>query len=178
MPLFSSAFARRTITLLFLGVLALLAIVATAGWLSTRTAEHTGEVIRERQIRMVTGNIQVAMLDAETGQRGYVLTGEERYLEPYTPPCRRPARAWRICAKLYVAEDRSRTRLAELQTQIETKFAELAETIDLVKDGQRDQARDVVLTDRGKAAMDDIRRILDAADRRVPRTASRNACRR
>jgi hypothetical protein len=39
MPLFSSAFARRTITLLFLGVLALLAIVATAGWLSNRTAE-------------------------------------------------------------------------------------------------------------------------------------------
>ena len=162
MPLFSSAFARRTITLLFLGVLALLAIVAAAGWLSARTAEHTGEVIRERQIRMVTGNIQVAMLDAETGQRGYVLTGEERYLAPYAAALPVARQGLAELAKLYAAEDRSQTRLTELKTQIEAKFSELAETIDLVKGGQRDQARSVVLTDRGKAAMDDIRRILNA----------------
>ncbi|HTE82427.1 MAG TPA: CHASE3 domain-containing protein, partial [Reyranella sp.] len=80
MPLFSSAFARRTVTLLFLGVLALLFIVAAAGWLTARTGAHTEEVIRERDLRMVTGVIQIALLDAETGQRGYVLTGEDRYL--------------------------------------------------------------------------------------------------
>src|ERR1700760_3725077 len=119
MPLFSSAFARRTITLLLLGVLALLAIVATAGWLSARTAEHTSEVIRERQIRMVTGNIQVAMLDAETGQRGYVLTGEERYLEPYNAALPVARRGLAELARLYTAEDRSQTRLTELKTQVE-----------------------------------------------------------
>jgi signal transduction histidine kinase len=162
MPLFSSAFARRTITLLFLGVLALLAIVATAGWLSVRTAEHTDDVIRERKIRMVTGNIQVAMLDAETGQRGYVLTGEERYLEPYNAALPVARQGLADLVKLYAAEDRSQARLAELRTQVETKFSELAETIALAKNGQREQARTVVLTDRGKATMDNIRRILDA----------------
>jgi signal transduction histidine kinase len=161
MPLFSSAFARRTVTLLFLGVLALLAIVATAGWLSARTAEHTSEVIRERQIRMVTGNIQVAMLDAETGQRGYVLTGEERYLQPYRAAVPVARQGLADLAKLYVQEDRSLARLAELRTQVEAKLSELAETIDLVKNGQSDRARSVVLTDRGKAAMDGIRRIVD-----------------
>ena len=161
MSLFSSAFARRTLTLLFLGVLALLTIVATASWLSARTAEHTDEVIRERQIRTVTGNIQVAMLDAETGQRGYVLTGEGRYLEPYNAAVPLARKGLAELAKLYAEEDRSRARLAELRTQVEAKFRELAETIDLVKNGQRDQARTVVLTDRGKATMDDIRRILD-----------------
>jgi signal transduction histidine kinase len=171
MPLFSSAFARRTITLLLLGLLALLAIVATAGWLSVRTAEHTNEVIRERQIRMVTGNIQIAMLDAETGQRGYALTGEDRYLAPYTAALPVAHQGLAELAKLYAAEDRSQARLAELSTQIETKLAELAETIALVKNGQDDQAKAVMLTDRGKATMDDIRRILDAligdAERRV-----------
>src|SRR5579871_3297285 len=162
MPLFSSAFARRTITLLFLGVLALLAIVATAGWLSARTAEHTSEVIRERQIRMVTGNIQVAMLDAETGQRGYVLTGEERYLEPYKAAVPVARQGLAELAKLYLQEDRSLARLAELRAHVETKLSELAETIDLVKNGHSERARSVVLTDRGKATMDGIRRILDA----------------
>ena len=162
MPLFSSAFARRTIALLFLGVLALLAIVATSGWLSARTAEHTSEVIRERQIRMVSGTLQVAMLDAETGQRGYVLTGEERYLEPYTAALPVVRKNLTELAKLYAAEDRSLTRIADLHGQVETKLTELAETIDLVKNGQREQARSVVLTDRGKATMDAVRRILDA----------------
>ncbi len=162
MPLVSSAFARRTITLLFLGVLALLAIVATAGWLSARTAEHTSEVIRERQIRMVTGNIQIAMLDAETSQRGYVLTGEERYLEPYKAAVPVARQGLADLAKLYVQQDRSLARLAELRTEVEAKLGELAETIELVKNGQSNRARSVVLTDRGKAAMDGIRRILDA----------------
>jgi signal transduction histidine kinase len=162
MPLFSSAFARRTLTLLFLGVLALLAIVGTAGWLSARTVEHTNEVILERQIRMVTGNIQVAMLDAETGQRGYVLTGEERYLAPYTAAIPVAHEGLASLAKIYANEGRSEARLDVLSKQIDGKFAELAETIELTRGGKRDQAMAVVLTDRGKKAMDDIRGTLDA----------------
>src|SRR5215813_5548179 len=161
MPLFSSAFARRTITLLFLGVLALLAIVAMAAWLSARTAEHTDEVIRERQLRMVTGNIQIGMLDAETGQRGYVLTGQDRYLEPYNKAIPAVHGALAALAKLYAEEGRPEARLDMLKKQIDAKFAELDETIALMKGGQRDQAMAVVLTERGKQAMDDIRGILN-----------------
>jgi signal transduction histidine kinase len=161
MPLFSSAFARRTITLLFLGVLALLAIVATASWLSARTADHTDEVIRERQLRMITGNIQIGMLDAETGQRGYVLTGEERYLAPYTAAIPTVREALAALAKLYAEEGRSDVRLTALKKDIDAKFAELDETIALMKGGQRDEAMAVVRTDRGKKAMDDIRGTLN-----------------
>ena len=157
MPLFSSTFARRTVTLLVLGVMALLAIVVTAGWLSTRTADHTDEVIRGRELRMVTGNIQIAMLDAETGQRGYVLTGEDRYLGPYDAAVPAARNGLAALARLYAEEGRSEARLDALRTQIEAKLAELSQTIDLVKGGQRDQALSVVLTDRGKAAMDEIR---------------------
>ena len=171
MPLFSSAFARRTITLLVLGVLALLAIVATAGWLSGRTAEHTDEVIRERELRMITGTIQIAMLDAETGQRGYVLTGEERYLAPYTAALPIARQGLADLARIYAAEGRSGARVEALKKQIEAKLAELAETVDLVKIGRRDQALSVVMTDRGKAAMDEIRGtltgLIEAAEGRV-----------
>ena len=160
MPLFSSAFARRTVTLLFLGVLALLFIVAAAGWLTARTGAHTEEVIRERDLRMVTGVIQIALLDAETGQRGYVLTGEDRYLAPYTDSLPIIRQGLATLSALYLQQDKPDERLVQLKAAIEAKLSELAETIDLTRTGRRDEALALVKTDRGKASMDRTRTIL------------------
>ena len=160
MPLFSSAFARRTVTLLFLGVLALLVIVAAAGWLTARTGAHTGEVIRERDLRMVTGVVQTAMLDAETGQRGYLLTGEDRYLQPYTAAQEAIRNGLADLNQLYRLQDRPDDRLVRLKVLIDEKMGELAETIALAKAGRRDAALEMVKTDRGKEAMDRIRAVL------------------
>ena len=161
MPLFSSAFARRTVTLLLLGVLALLVIVAAASWLTVRTGAHTEEVIRERDLRMVTGTIQTALLDAETGQRGYLLTGEPRYLEPYTASLPTIREGLETLSSLYLQQDRPDERLTQLKMAIDEKLAELAETVDLAKGGRRDEALAQVRTDRGKATMDRMRAILD-----------------
>jgi signal transduction histidine kinase len=160
MPLFSSAFARRTITLLFLGVLALLFIVAAAAWLTLRTGSHTDEVIHERGVRMVTGVIQMGMLDAETGQRGYLLTGEERYLRPYTAAEEVIRNGLADLNQLYRVQDRPDDRLVRLKVLIDEKMGELAETIALARAGRRDEALEMVKTDRGKAAMDRIRAVL------------------
>jgi signal transduction histidine kinase len=160
MPLFSSAFARRTVTLLFLGVLALLFIVAAAGWLTLRTGDHTDEVINERAVRMVTGTIQIAMLDAETGQRGYLLTGEDRYLQPYTTALEAIRDGQASLSQLYHQEDRPDERLVRLTVLIDEKLRELGQTIDLAKAGRRDEALAFVRTDHGKLAMDRIRAVL------------------
>jgi signal transduction histidine kinase len=160
MPLFSSAFARRTVTLLFLGVLALLLIVAAAAWLTLRTGAHTEEVINERGLRMVTGVIQTAMLDAETGQRGYLLTGEDRYLQPYTAALDVIRDGLADLNQLYRLDDRPDDRLVRLKVLIDEKLGELAETIDLARAGRRDQALAMVRTDQGKATMDRIRGVL------------------
>ncbi len=179
MPLFSSAFARRTVALLFLGVLALLFIVAAAGWLTARTAAHTEEVIRERDLRMATGVIQTALLDAETGQRGYVLTAEARYLEPYTAALPVVRDAFARLSGLFHAQDRSEERLRQLRGDIDAKLAELAETVELTRAGRRDEALALVRTDRGKAAMDRARKTLgglieDAEARVTERLADLN----
>ena len=160
MPLFSSAFARRTVTLLFLGVLALLLIVAAAAWLTARTGSHTEEVIRERDLRMASGVIQTALLDAETGQRGFLLTGESRYLEPYTASLPTIREGLAALSGLYLQQDRPDERLVQLKSALDDKLSELAETVDLAKAGRRDEALALVKTDRGKAAMDQIRTTL------------------
>ncbi|MFN4014386.1 MAG: sensor histidine kinase [Reyranella sp.] len=157
MPLFASSFARRTISLLAAGVLALLAIVAASVWLSVRTAQHAEEAVIERQIRALTTNLLASTIDAETGQRGYLLTGEPRYLTPFEraqPRLRRDIAALREL----VAKDPSHlAAVNELSGVIDAKMAELTETIEQAKAGRREAAIQTVLSDRGRLLMERTR---------------------
>jgi signal transduction histidine kinase len=157
MPLFASSFARRTISLLAAGVLALLAIVAASVWLSVRTAQHAEEAVIERQIRALTTNLLASTIDAETGQRGYLLTGEPRYLFPFEraqPRLRRDIAALR---ELVAKDPAHLTAVNELSGVIDAKMAELTETIEQAKAGRRDAAIQTVLSDRGRLLMERIR---------------------
>lgn len=157
MPLFGSSFARRTIAFLVAGVLALLAIVAVAAWLSVRTAQHAEEAVVERDIRTLTTNLLAATIDAETGQRGFLLTGEPRYLVPFE---RAQPRLRDYMASLRERVVRDPAQLAavnELSSVIDAKMAELTETIEQAKAGQRDAAMQTVLSDRGRMLMEKAR---------------------
>lgn len=93
--------------------------------------------------------------DAETGQRGYLLTGKDSYLEPY-----RASRA-RISADLSAlfasANEAQAPRVGVLKTLTEQKLAELQLTIELRGRNGMAAALEVVETDRGKRYMDEIR---------------------
>ena len=157
MSLFSSAFARRTIAFLAAGVLALLAIVGASVWLSVRTVQHAEEAVVEREIRSLTTNLLAAAIDAETGQRGYLLTGEARYLGPFE---RAQPRLQRDIAELRRLVARDASQLAavnELASVIDAKMAELTETIEQAKAGQREAAIQTVLSDRGRLLMEKAR---------------------
>jgi signal transduction histidine kinase len=95
--------------------------------------------------------------DAETGQRGYLLTNDSNYLQPYNEALSRlvDSRA-RLEAQLRRPPppiDRYQT----LGPLIQAKLAELAQSIDLARHGQREQALAVVRSNRGKQIMDDFR---------------------
>jgi len=144
-------------------VLAVLALAAIA--LVTARAASAQRGAGERVTRTMTTVQQVEALmsvikDAETGQRGFLLTGQERYLAPYEDaravlPSRFAALAGRLEA------DDQRPRLEELQRLATEKLDELAATITLGRAGKLDEARALVLTDRGKTTMDRIRVLVD-----------------
>jgi signal transduction histidine kinase len=157
MPLFASSFARRTIAFLVGGVLALLAVVAVSALLSVRTAQHAEEAVVEREIRALTTNLLAATIDAETGQRGFLLTGEPRYLAPFE---RAQPRLRRDMARLQELVARNPDQLAavkQLSDVLDAKMAELTETIEQAKAGQRDAAIQTVLSDRGRLLMEKAR---------------------
>lgn len=162
MPLFSSTFARRTITFLAAGVLALLAIVAVSVWLSVRTAQHAEAAVTERKIRTLATNLLTTTIDAETGQRGYLLTGEARYLGPFERAQPRLRSDLAELRGLLAADPKQLAGLNELADVIAAKMAELSETIDQAKAGRRDTAMQTVLSDRGRLLMEKARLQLGA----------------
>jgi CheY-like chemotaxis protein/signal transduction histidine kinase/CHASE3 domain sensor protein len=132
-----------------------------------RLVAHTLEVTAHLEVLLST------FQDAETGQRGFLLTGDEHYLEPYD----------QAVATFDGELLRLRTAIADNPQQVErfealnrsgrSKMAELKQTIDLKRSGRPDAALAVVTTDRGKRDMDDIRAHVGAmkeAERRLLET--------
>ncbi|PIG95090.1 CHASE3 domain-containing protein [Gloeocapsopsis sp. IPPAS B-1203] len=96
--------------------------------------------------------------DAETGQRGYLLTGDTQYLAPYVL-ARTQTRA-QIAKLKQLTADNSQQEIALLEQKIAAKLAELERTIDLEQKNDFDAARNMVLSGQGRQLMNDIRQII------------------
>ena len=116
--------------------------------------KHTFRVLEE------IDHISSALKDAETGQRGYLLTGKNEYLAPYLTAVEKGVKQIRHVRELTIDIPEQQKRLEQLEPLVSEKFAELKETIDLRKTEGFDAALQVVLTDRGKQIMDDIRSLI------------------
>jgi PAS domain S-box-containing protein len=115
---------------------------------------HTQEVITGLE------NVLSLVKDAETGQRGYLITGEPRYLEPYHAAAAVIGRQVDDLERLTVDNPGQHARFPELRQRIAAKMIELEGTIALRKAEGIDAARKVVLTDQGKAEMDALRALV------------------
>ena len=129
--------------------LSTIALIEAAQWRS-----HTYQVLQD--IEQVVSTLK----DAETGQRGFVITGEESYLEPYRSATGAIDREIKEVRKLMEDNAAQQRRLDAIEPLVTSKFAELKETIDLRRSRGVDAALQVIRSDRGKRAMDEIRRLV------------------
>lgn len=112
---------------------------------------HTHDVIH------TLDNVLSLAKDAETGQRGFLITGEDRHLAPYGAAIAAINRQVDDLANLTRDNPFHQQLLPELRLRISAKLDELSRTIALRKSGTFDDVRQVVMTDQGKAAMDALR---------------------
>src|ERR1700761_4779245 len=101
------------------------------------------------------------MQDAETGQRGFLLTGNARYLEPYEKAVQDASPRLAALKDLVQDNPTQIANVAQLQRRVDAKLAELKETIDLRRTQGAEAALAVVNSDRGKTEMDAIRAQLE-----------------
>lgn len=136
--------------------------------LSTAVAIYTTQLLKTSNQGVVqTHNVIVAIdllladvQDAETGQRGFLLTGEEPYLEPYHRAVSQVQNRLRLVEGLVSSDDGQRGRVEELRGYVTSKFRELEETLRTYRAQGQAAALAMVNLDRGKAEMDAIRSII------------------
>ena len=100
--------------------------------------------------------------DAETGQRGYLLSNDARYLAPYRSAIERLPERLATLRQQLGGDPGQQKRLDDLEETIRQKTAELAQSLQLADAGQRDAAVDLLKTDRGLNLMLAARRQAEA----------------
>jgi signal transduction histidine kinase/CheY-like chemotaxis protein len=150
----------RSLLPLALGFLLLLGTASVAAYLSIRGEEATRQVQQTLEIDSQLNQIQTLVTDAETGQRGFLLTGRLTYLDPYVTARRELGPALDRLAAVTAANPVQQRAIANLRTEIATKLGELQQTVDLRVANRPDAALAIVNSDTGKETMASIRGIL------------------
>jgi signal transduction histidine kinase len=131
----------------------MLAIVAASVWLAVANESNLRDASRTQDIRAMTVDLLTAVTDAETGQRGYLLTGKDTYLAPYTEAAKRVPKLIRdVSDKIGGGPDVDAWRGV-----IEAKMAELAKTVQLYQAGRQAEALAIVQSDHGQKLMNQAR---------------------
>lgn len=123
-------------------------------------AEARSQVVRTQAVLFALDAAFRAGLNAETGERGYLLTGDEGYLDPFDLGAEAIADAL-ADLEAAIGEEASpfqRERIDSLRRDYALLFQKMTRTIDLARRGQHDRARALVATGEAKRLMDSIRR--------------------
>jgi methyl-accepting chemotaxis protein len=140
----------------------LLAAMGVAAYRSTDSLTKTSYLVAHTHLVLENiANVVSQLKDAETGQRGFVITGDETYLEPYQSARGSVDKLVKDLRELTADNPHQQKRIDEVEPLIAAKFAELKQTIDLRKSAGFEPARKVVQGGEGKKTMDDIRRVFD-----------------
>ncbi len=150
------------IAIAFLAV-AVLGVVTYKNTIDIRQGER--RVINSYAIREVTHRLFSAVKDMETGERGYLLTGNPSYLEPYHAGIEKVRTDFAKLRQLNANNPSRQRHLDELERLVDQKEEELAATIAMRRQVSTtrisDDILDLVNTDRSRMTMEQARQVID-----------------
>jgi signal transduction histidine kinase/CheY-like chemotaxis protein len=137
-------------------------IVAATFWLGSRNKSDDDWVRHSLEVRAQLVRVLSLVQSAETGQRGYLLTGQDLYLGPYQMALGQLPDVLQRTQDLASDNPEQIKNLAQLRQLIQDKLAELGATVDAYKAGHNDAALAIVNSDKGFQLMQEIRRSIGA----------------
>lgn len=155
MPTSFRVVVGSTFVFLIVGLVALLAIVSTTFWLGERAQIYVTLTSQARDMRTAAVELRSAIQAAESGQRGYLLTGNEIYLSPYDVAKRSAQRQLAALQRLTTVFPEAAVPLARVSSLISQKFTELDDTIGLKRQRRDSEALAVMMTNKGKILTDE-----------------------
>ena len=147
-----------------IGVPALLALIA---WNAYLAVNHLKRVEKSAALTLESSALQAELsgplkdvTDMESGQRGYLLTGDAAYLQPYSDAKSRIEMDFaNLRTGLSNRTQREQLQESQLESLAKSKQAEMERSISLRQQGYRLRSFKLIDTDEGKGYMDEIRRI-------------------
>ncbi len=147
-----------------IGIPALLAFIACNAYLAVNHLRRVQTIaaltLESSAIQAELSSVLKDVTDMETGQRGYILTGDPAYLQPYTDAKGRMEMDF-VSLRAGLSNRMQREQLVEsrLESLAKSKQAEMESSINLRQQGYRHRSFKLVDTNEGKDYMDEIRGI-------------------
>lgn len=150
---------RLTAPLVFV-ILLLVAVTGASLWGASRVRTARNERRYAVAVRDQLGRLLAHLQDAETGQRGFLLTGRDPYLRPFETGAARVRTDLDSLDQLTASDSGLAAPVRALTPAIEAKLSELTLTVNLRRSRGSAAALEVVLTDQGRMLMDSVRQVI------------------
>jgi len=145
----------------FVVALVAVAVTAVVSVRALRQSAETADLVEHTyEVAIQVRNVLGAIKDAETGQRGFLLTGNVEYLDTQRQGNDALPGALDRLRSLMADNPAQIKRLDTLDRLVRDRVAEIDETLRLFREGRRDEALATVRSNRGKAKMDASRRVI------------------
>ena len=153
--------ARSSIKLFIYLIISLVLLIGLVTFVSLKSSDASKTIVRSWNIKNDARKLESYFLNAETGQRGFLLTNETKYLEPYYDARSNFDQELREIKEFVKDYPEQTQKLKSIDSIAKLKFDELALTITLANSGQMDEAIEVVDSDIGNKYTETIRIIFD-----------------
>jgi signal transduction histidine kinase len=156
-----STLLTPTLTAGFAAIVIVLIVLLFSGLANVRHVYRASEAVAHTHaVKTALERLLSVVVDAETGQRGFVITGEEKYLEPYERARVGLAGSLAEVRSLTADNDEQGVDFERLVDLSQRKLSELDRTIAVRRQAGFTAARDVIADDVGRRLMDDMRTIV------------------
>jgi methyl-accepting chemotaxis protein len=146
-------------------LLAIYTIVSAVSYRSTSQLidasdlrQHSYEVLRQ------LAEMELLASDMQNGLRGYVITGEERYLEPYQAALGRTDKVIQEIRKLTADNPSQQQRLATLEPLVKSRIDFARETVDATRTKGQEAGVQLIKSGKGRTLTNEIRKLIDQMD--------------
>jgi CheY-like chemotaxis protein/signal transduction histidine kinase/CHASE3 domain sensor protein len=155
--MFKMSFQRQVLLGFVVSIFLVLLINALAFFSTRDVSQKSGMVNHTQEVINKANDVYLLLVNAETGQRGYVITGEERYLEPYKKGVSNLETEMNNLAMLILDNPRQVVTVDSLRNSARQKTDEMERILSIRNEKGFRDARGAILQDKGKKLMSDIR---------------------
>jgi CHASE3 domain sensor protein len=151
----------RQLTIAFAVALIVLLVNSLISFRSTRTLdEHSEMVEHSYKVQLTLTSILSLLKDAETGQRGYIITGNDQYLQPYQEALAEIDDQIAALRQLTGDNQNQLARIPVLEEKIRARLNRLALGIEVQKRGDAAGIKQLIVAGVGRRQMDEVRQLV------------------